>query len=79
MDAELDHERAVGGVGAVELAMRACMASAARTASAGSPNEAITASPIVLTTAPSWSRTIEARKAKCSRTMLKAAASPTRS
>ncbi|CNJ04505.1 Uncharacterised protein [Mycobacterium tuberculosis] len=53
-----------------EEAIPACMARAARTACAGSVNEAITASPIVLTTAPSWSRTIAASSMKCARTRL---------
>src|ERR1700687_4438745 len=63
-------------------ALRVCMASRMRSAAAmarsGVGNVAMTASPIVLTTAPASAATISLRTPKCARTRSNAARSPTR-
>ena len=72
-------QQILAAVAAVERRIASRILSAAAIARSGVGNVAITASPIVLTTAPASAATISCRTWKCARTISKAVRSPTRS
>ena len=78
VDADLE-EQVLAPRSSFSLRIASRILSAAATARSGVGNVAITASPIVFTTAPASAATISFSTLKCARTRSKATRSPTRS